>query len=301
MKEAPAKKVIFATPSLAGATAPYWESIKNCLPLIEKHGWEHQHVQELGNPYISAARSIMTRKALDTKPDVIVYIDYDVSFEPEDMLKLLEAEGDVVCGTYRYKTDEEEYMGDVEGNIDGIPITRSTDNAILAIRQPAGFLKVTRKGIQRFMKGYPELCYGDPDNLSVDLFNHGAFQGTWYGEDYAFCRNWRAIGGQIWLLADLNLTHNHKQADGTYKAYPGNYQKFLEKELGNQSTASEPEPCVIATDFNKAQGRLPTGGSPVLSILHERETDPSGEQGLGVFEGPGVGNRPASQKNGRVH
>lgn len=217
-------KVIFATPSLKGATAPYWESLKNCLPLIEQHGWEHQHVQELGNPYISAARSIMTRKALDHHPDCIVYLDYDVSWEPEDMLKLLQAEGDVVCGTYRFKKDDEEYMGDVQGNADLVPITRESDEAMLAIQMPAGFLKVTLQGIIKFMKGYPELCYGHPHHLAVDLFNHGAHQGVWYGEDYAFCRNWRALGEQVWLLADLNITHHGD------KAYPGNYQQFLERE-----------------------------------------------------------------------
>jgi hypothetical protein len=256
------KRVVFATPSLSGATAPYWESIKNCLPLIEAHGWKHQHVQEIGNPYISAARSIMTRKALDVRPfiDCIVYIDYDVSFEPEDMLKLLEADGDVVCGTYRFKTDEEAYMGDVEGNVDLTPICRNTDQAILAIRMPAGFLKVTRRAIQRFMKGYPELCYGDPDNLGIDLFNHGAHQGVWYGEDYAFCRNWRAIGGQVWLLADLNLTHNERLPDGTFKAYPGNYARFLEKEIAErnrnkQAAADGP----ITADFGKADERVAAG------------------------------------------
>ena len=47
--------------------------------------------------------------------------------------------------------------------------------------------------------------FGD---YSVDLFNHGAHDGAWYGEDYAFSRNWLALGGDIWIVPDLNLTHH---------------------------------------------------------------------------------------------
>jgi hypothetical protein len=225
-------KVVFATPSLQGPKGPYLEALEASLPLIEKHGWTHQYVQEIGNPYISNARAIMTRKALDVAPDCIVYLDYDLSWEPEDMLKLLQAEGDVVCGTYRFKKDEEEYMGDVAGNADGIPLARDLDGALIGIQMPAGFLKITTQGIAKFMKAYPHLCYGEPYRLHVDLFNHGAHNGIWYGEDYAFCRNWRECGGQIWVLPDLNLTHHGD------KPYPGNYAEFLKRQPGGINAAA---------------------------------------------------------------
>lgn len=219
-------KVVFATPSLAGPTAPYIESLEKSIPLITAHGWIEAYVQEIGCPYISHARATMTRKALDADADVIVYLDYDLSWRPEDMLKLLSTEGDVVAGIYRFKTDEEKYMGTILSDVNDRPVCRK-DGAIIADKVPAGFLKVTKPAIQKFMRAYPELLYGDPDRYSIDLFNHGAYKGVWYGEDYSFSRRWREMGEEIWIVPDLNL--NHHSGD---KEYRGNFHNFMRHEPG---------------------------------------------------------------------
>lgn len=217
-------KVIFCTPSLAGPTAPYIKALEESIPLIVGAGWEEGYAQEVGNPYISAARASMTRKALDAKADVIVYIDYDLSWRPEDLLKLIETPGDVVAGTYRFKKDEEEYMGSTARMENG-QVAGRADGCLKALNIPAGFLKVTKEAIDRFMQAYPELIYGPRYNPSVDLFNHGAHNGVWYGEDYAFCRNWTDIGGEIWIVPDLDLDHHSKDT-----VFKGNYHKFLQAQ-----------------------------------------------------------------------
>ncbi len=214
-------KVIFCTPSLSGPTAPYIKALEDSIPLIVGAGWEEGYAQEIGNPYISAARANMTRKALDAKADVIVYIDYDLSWRPEDLLKLIETPGDVVAGTYRFKKAEEEYMGSTAYMPNG-QVAGRRDGCLKAVNIPAGFLKVTRSAINKFMGAYPELVYGEPCNPSVDLFNHGAHKGVWYGEDYAFCRNWNDAGGEIWLIPDLNLDHHSKD-----EVFKGNYHRYL--------------------------------------------------------------------------
>jgi hypothetical protein len=214
-------KVVFATPSLAGPTAPYISALEQSIPLITGAGWDEAYAQEIGCPYISAARATLTRRALDAGADVIVYLDYDLSWRPPDLLRLLESEGDVVAGTYRFKKDDEEYMGVVRTDAAGRPLTRH-DGMIEATRVPAGFLKVTRQAIARFMQAYPALTFGPRENPSLDLFNHGAHDGVWWGEDYAFCRNWCDCGGAIRLVPDLAITHHAGD-----RAYPGNFHEFL--------------------------------------------------------------------------
>jgi glycosyltransferase involved in cell wall biosynthesis len=174
---------------------------------VKAAGWDDACVFEIGNPYISAARATMTRKALDAGADVMVYIDHDLSWEPQDLVTLLETEGDVVAGTYRMKYELEDYMGTVYTLPDGRPVVRPSDGAIHAKTVPAGFLKVTKQAIDVYMTNYPDLCYGPKYAMSVDLFNHGAHKGLWWGEDYAFARRWNEIGGQIWLVPNLNITH----------------------------------------------------------------------------------------------
>lgn len=222
-------KVVFATPSLSGPTAPYKEALEKSDALIRAAGWETGIVQEIGCPYISQARATMTRKALDAGADVIVYIDYDLSWDPADLLTLIETEGDVVAGTYRFKTDKDEYMGELVATPTRIPFVRG-DGAVKMHRVPAGFLKVTKDAISIFARAYPHLTYGCGYAPFVDIFNHGAHKGTWYGEDYAFCRNWIDCGGDIWLVPNLNLNHHSAE-----QVYPGNYHQFLMRAPGGSN------------------------------------------------------------------
>jgi len=227
-------KVVFCTPSLAGPTRPYLASLEASIPLIVGAGWEEGYAQQIACPYISAARANMLRAALDAKADVIVFIDYDVSWRPHDLLKLIETEGDVVAGTYRAKIDDVQFMGTIEttGAPDHLPLVRESDGAIMAKLVPAGFLKITKNAVDHFMSSYPELCYGPNYHLSVDLFNHGVRDRIWWGEDYAFSQRWRATGNDIWLVPDLELGHHAFDRDGTHKVYAGNFHRYLLSQPG---------------------------------------------------------------------
>jgi hypothetical protein len=218
-------KVVFCIPSINGPFPATVAALEASVPFVEAAGYEHQMGVQLG-PYISHNRALLCRKALDAGADVVVFIDHDMSWDPEDLVTLLKTEGDVVAGTYRYKTDIEDYMGAYKERADGRPWVRE-DGAIQGARVPAGFLKVTRNAIRKIMREYPELVYGDPECPSVDLFQHGAHKGVWYGEDMAFSRRWTDCGGQIWILPKLNL--NHHSPD---KVYPGNYDTYLRKQPG---------------------------------------------------------------------
>ena len=220
------RKVIFCVPSLNGPTAPFMAALEKSIPLIIEAGWQEGCVEERGNPYISSARSIMLRKALDANADVIVFLDYDLSWKPTDLLQLIETPGDVVAGVYRFKKTDEEYMGALIDGPEHRPIVRG-DGCIKADRVPAGFLKVTKEAVERFMKAYPELVYGKAYNPSVDLFNHGAHEGVWYGEDYAFSRRWIALGGELWIVPDLDIVHHTAST-----AFAGNFHEFMMRQPG---------------------------------------------------------------------
>lgn len=228
-------------------TRPYQQcldSLKASAPLIAAAGWAMADLYEVGSPYISCARATLLRKGLDADADVIVFIDHDLSWEPSALVKLIQTEGDVVAGTYRFKRDKVEYMGACMPNIHARPQVRA-DGCVKMHSIPAGFLKITRDGINKFMGAYPELCFGDRWRLCVDLFNHGAYEGTWWGEDYAFARRWREKCGDIWVIPDLDITHHTPD-----KAYPGNYHKYLLGQDGGSESAnpefvSTPPPKIV--------------------------------------------------------
>lgn len=218
-------KIVIATPTITRPKDAYLSSLEASVDALDAAGIEHQTVFEIGCPYISHARATMLRKALDANADAVIFIDHDVEWRPQDIVKLVQTDGDVVAGTYRFKKDDVQYMATIDCHADGTPIVRS-DGCIKADKVPAGFLRVTRQAVRKFMRAYPELVYGHPEKPAVDLFNHGAYQGVWYGEDYSFSRRWNDCCGDIWLIPDLNLNHHGD------KAYLGNYHEFLMRQPG---------------------------------------------------------------------
>lgn len=232
------RKVIFCVPTIEQPYSPMLEALAASIPLIVEAGWDEGCVYEVGNPYISAARNIMLRKALDAKADVIVFLDHDLSWEPRDLLTLIETEGDVVAGTYRFKHEPEKYMGKLHVAPGTMRPCQREDGCIKATSIPAGFLKITRGTVNRFIEDYPELCYGERCSPHVDLFNHGAMDGIWYGEDYGFSYRWTKAGGDIWIRPDLDITHHG--ADG--ERFPGNFLDFMLRQPGGSKHQPEKEP-----------------------------------------------------------
>lgn len=244
------KKLIICTPTITKPYPQYLAALEAAVPLIHAAGWDEGCTFTVGNAYISFARSEMLRKAMDAKADAVVFIDHDISFDPDAIVRLIETPGDVVAGDYRFKDpSKEEYMGklwtDDAGHVLAAP--NAPPGCIKAVAVPAGFLKVTKEAVAKFMKAYPELVYGPAYAPSVDLFNHGAYGGVWFGEDYAFSRRWNDCGGDIWLIPDLNLTHWDKDTP-----YPGNVHRFLMRQPGG---AEDP-----------ARWTLPSIVDPVVTV-----------------------------------
>lgn len=221
--------VIFCTPTITLPYPAYIDAMERSVPALDEAGIEHRIVLEIGSSYISWARANMLAKAMKTDADAFVFIDHDLSWEPQDLVTLIQHPAEVAAGDYRFKQDAEEYMARLFTTDDGHPMVRA-DGTLRAHAVPAGFLKVTRAAVERFREAYPELLFGKDE--FIDLFNHGAYEGLWWGEDFAFSRRWRAMGGEIHLIPDLNITHH--TAD---KAFPGNLHEFLLRQPGGRKAA----------------------------------------------------------------
>ena len=224
-------KVALCTPTLDQPLPAYVKAMEAALPTLKEAGIDYTLMIEVGCPYISGARATLLRKALDAGAEAVIFLDHDLSWRPADLLDLIQTPGEVVAGVYRFKKDDVEHMGTLARDSDGRPTGRLADGSTTLVlnaeRVPAGFLKITRAGVERFIRAYPHLCYGSPIAPHVDLFNHGAHEGVWWGEDYAFSRNWLACGGDLLVLPDLSLTHHSATAE-----FPFNLHDYLMRQPG---------------------------------------------------------------------
>lgn len=221
-------KVVFVTPTRARPHKNFIKALEESVPVLDKAGIEHSVIFEIGNHYISHALSLLVSKALASSPDAVVILEDDMSWEPQSLVDLINCDKDVVAGVYRYKDEKVDYMGVIETTADGKPVV--VDGLIRAMCLPTGFMKITPAAVKKFAEAYPNLVYGEG---IVDLFNHGAHEGKWWGQDYAFCRNYRNKCGDVWLMPNLDIHHN--SGDDVHK---GNFHEYLLRQPGGSKAAN---------------------------------------------------------------
>lgn len=78
---------------------------------------------------------------------------------------------------------------------------------------PAGFMMLSKIGIQKMRDHFPEL-YFEPKNKEVHnpdpgycLFNTEVWEGEFWGEDFVFCRRAREAGVEIWVDPLIQFDH----------------------------------------------------------------------------------------------
>jgi len=164
-----------------------------------------------------------------TDADYFMFIDADVDFDPNSVLRLIRSGHDVSVAIYPKKVvmwdqakvaieagDERNLAmlsSSLVANIGAIH--RTVENGFVEVLDgPTGFMMITRKAIEKMQEHYKDLdCKNDHQNRDFDdycaLFDSmiDPDNRRYLSEDYAFCRRWQQIGGKIY--ADCNTTLGH--------------------------------------------------------------------------------------------
>lgn len=154
-----------------------------------------------GCSLITMARNQMAAEFLASDADRLVFVDADVSWEPGDLIKLAMHPVDVVGGAYRFKKAAEDYP------VRWLDAPERRDGLLEVETLPGGFLAISRRAIERLREAHPERAYEHEGQRFHGFFHAPIEAGRIWGEDTAFCNDWRQIGGQVWLDPDLTLTH----------------------------------------------------------------------------------------------
>ena len=185
-----------------------------------------------GCSLITQARNQLCKEFLDSGAAKMIFVDADVSWEPGALLKLASQPVEVVGGAYRYKdaTGKEGYpVGWLPGPL------MATDGLIEVASVPGGFLSISRRALESFKRAFPARTYRAHDEDYFAFFTAPHRDGYLFGEDGAFCHDYRLSGGQIWLDPELTLTHH----DGQYQ-YKGKIGDYLKVEAAKKKAAANP-------------------------------------------------------------
>lgn len=166
----------------------------------------------------------------------LLFIDADVGFTSDAVLRLLAHEKPLIGGLYRRKM-----LDRVDFAWNRLPADQEKRNpvtgAISCAAVATGFMMIKREVFTRIIdasmlppeEGKPPrspLRYLPGDDGGEGGWRNHTFAlfdcwidetGNYLSEDYAFCRRWRDLGGDVWADPGLLLSHN---GTATFEADP---------------------------------------------------------------------------------
>ena len=180
---------------------------------------------------VHRARNLAVARFMQkTKATHFLFIDADIHFDPDSVIRLLKSGHDVSCAAYPKKCVMWEQSEDyVKSGKEGRDLSRVASSLVMNFRYqqtqikdgfaevldgPTGFLLIKRDVFTKLEEKFPELnCVNDHQNRDLDEY-HACFDcmidpdsRRYLSEDYAFCRRWQKIGGQIFTDCMTVLGH----------------------------------------------------------------------------------------------
>lgn len=214
-----AQRVRIAIPTYSGDIFEETQrSLAAGLLALKDAGIEVEEFDVLpGVCYLEHARNLLAARFLRGNATDLIFIDADVGFDGESLLKLCQQTRPLVAGIYPKKMDESEYPVGVL-NPTG-EMWADSEGLVECWMAPTGFMRINRA----VFKALDVPRYRHPGlDLIGAYFKCEVRDNTYWGEDVEFCRLVREAGGYIHAFAEMDFTHSSPT-----KLYRGNWGKFL--------------------------------------------------------------------------
>lgn len=158
-----------------------------------------------GAHYPSHAYNALWAKFLDTPCEKFVSVEWDVSWKPGDLLRLLATPHHYVGAATRYKREPEEYM---VGWKLGDELWADKHGCIEVDWIPQGLSCASRSMVEQMWEAAQDRPYALADGTQTrQVFRDGFSGDGFYSQDTRLCEEWRAMGGKIHVMPDLTTTH----------------------------------------------------------------------------------------------
>lgn len=228
------KHLCIATPMYGGmCTSFYLNGVVDTVSFLQGMGHKVNLLQTINDSLVTRARNTLVQQFLNSDADYLLFVDADIGFCGNDVLKLLNADKDIICGLYPKKfidwdrielaakqgyTDLRNYASSFVANSKKIidPEQPLTSSVVEVSHAGTGFMLIKRdvfKLLSPFVKSYrpSTLSSSNGDMLpllqeffATDIVGEDKY---FLSEDYFFCDLWARYGGAIYADISINLTH----------------------------------------------------------------------------------------------
>ena len=229
-------KLVVGTPCFGGQISTlYFSSMFNLQRALRAYPNVELAVQlRNGDALITRARANLVSLFLDDpKATHLLFLDADIGFEPDQVVRLISYGADFVVGTYpikRINWDKArqvieakrpntqsavlDYVLEVED-----PERINVVNGFTRVRYAGtGFMMIWRHALEKMCRHYTSLQFRREHSIADPLANSpnrfALFEciidsntGFYLSEDFSFCKRWTDIGGEIWADLESRLSH----------------------------------------------------------------------------------------------
>lgn len=239
------KKFFIATPCYGGQlNEPYFRSTIKMLTFFNQHQIPIAFGTIANESLVTRARNVLLAYFLASDYTHLMFIDADIEFQVEDVLKLYAHNKDIIVGAYPKKgvawnRIKESMQDPANANVqfndreiaafgsdyainfkftDREAKSVQIENGILRLHDAGtGFMMIKREAIMKMLKAYPELKYNNDVQINNNDLGDNFYalfdtmidpiDRRYLSEDYTFCRRWQDLGGDIWLDPSISLNH----------------------------------------------------------------------------------------------
>ena len=238
----PKPKVYVATPGYDSMRVETTVSLLDMFSTLGKHGIECKF-KSVKTSLVTHGRNLLTAGFLNSGFDHMLFVDADVEFKPEAIMRMLVTKKDIISTPYRVKNEPEKLEYAVKFK-DAKDIKILPWDIVEIEEGPAGLMLIHRRVFERLMKERPELKIkfdkptrkkmneeiGAADD-AIDKYMYNFWDttfcledGEWKGEDLSFCNLATDAGFKVYANLDSETTHH-----GSY-GWKGRFGDYLVKK-----------------------------------------------------------------------
>ena len=189
-------------------------SLFNLGKLLVRNNIPHGLLTQANSSLITQGRSKCANFFINnTEHEYLFFLDSDIGFNPENVLKLLFHNVDIVSGAYPMKTIPIRYCFDI------IQPEERKGDLIKVEGNGMGFVMIHRNVFLNMAKNFPDLKYTPPSNdsnvlptpselnNSYHFFMEHKLNDSFMSEDKSFFYRARMMGYDVWLDTTIKLQH----------------------------------------------------------------------------------------------
>lgn len=277
------RKVLLATTSYGSPSPSYTYSIARSREALTQAGVNSAYLLLVGHCHVDDARNAVVRNFLESDCTELLFLDADVSWEPEGIVQICQRDLDLVGGVYPYRRES-----------DNMPVRilntcLPDESGLLEVEGlPTGFMKIKRHVLEKVAT--QSKVYLDKEDDTPQVFERitGDDKTRW-GGDISFCNKWRALGGKLYADTEIRLGHSatviYRDSLGAnlrrnagltldhliprFRAgieLPGDYDEVF--QYAKNEWAADPEVLALCVGLaRKCRGPIIETGSGLSSVL----------------------------------